>query len=171
MTSPVRFSPGGILLASAAAAGALGLALVADSAPPLALINETPSVPKGLYVRSPDPEPRLGRLVAIAQPAAARPYLGRLGVPSDMRLLKRVAATGGDTVCAAEGVLWTPGGQVAVPSRDRRGAPLPAWRGCRTLAAAELLLLGDTATSFDGRYFGPVRRAEVEATYREVLRW
>lgn len=58
-----------------------------------------------------------------------------------------------------------------MPPRDRRGASLPAWRGCRTLAADELLLLGDTATSFDGRYFGPVRRAEVEGIYREVLQW
>ena len=171
MTGAVRPPPRGILLAAAGMAAALGLAAAPHDQPPLALINETPSVPRGFYVRSPDPEPRLGRLVAIAQPAAARPYLVRLGVPSDMRLLKRVAATGGDTVCAAEGVLRTPRGQVAVPPRDRRGAPLPVWRGCRTLAADELLFLGDTATSFDGRYFGPLRRTQVEATYREVLRW
>lgn len=171
MTGAVGIPPRRILLAAAGMAAALGLAAAPNDQPPLALINETPSVPKGVYVRSLDAEPRIGRLVAIVQPATARTYLASLGVPPDMRLLKRVAATGGDTACAAEGVLWTPRVQVAVPPRDGRGAPLPAWRGCRTLAADELLLLGDTATSFDGRYFGPVRRVEVEATYREVLRW
>lgn len=171
MTGAVRLPRRGILPAAAGVAVALGLAAAPHDQPPLALINETTSVPKGLYVRSADPEPWLGSLVAITQPAAARPYLVGLGVPSETRLLKRVAARGGETVCAAEGVLRTSRHQVVVPPRDRRGAPLPVWHGCRTLAADELLLLGDTATSFDGRYFGPVRRAQVEATYEEVLRW
>ena len=88
-----------------------------------------------------------------------------------MRLLKRVAALGGEAVCAERGRLNTPRRSVAVQAKDRRGAALPVWRGCRTLRPDELLVLGDTPTSFDGRYFGPVRRSAVEAVYTEVLRW
>lgn len=151
---------------------AIGLAAVAaEATPPLVLINETPSVARGLYVRSPAAKPRLGALVTVAQPAAARPYLAGLGVPPEMRLLKRVAAVGGESVCARSGRLVTPRATVVAPRRDRRGARLPAWQGCRRLQVDEVLLLGDTAASFDGRYFGPVRRADLEATYREVLTW
>ena len=154
-----------------AAFGLAAATALAARMPALLLVNETASVPRGLYLRSRDPEPRLERLVTIAQPAGARGYLARLGVPAEMRLLKRVSAVGGQWVCAQDGLLETPRRRVAVLSRDRRGVPLPVWRDCRRLAGDELLLLGDSPTSFDGRYFGPTPRHEVEAAYSEVLRW
>jgi type IV secretory pathway protease TraF len=151
---------------------ALALAGLIKCAPqPPLVINETPSVPPGLYVRSPGAEPMLGRLVTLAQPATARAYLTGLGVPPDMRLLKRVAAVGGEPVCARRGRLRTPRQEVAAPRHDRRGVPLPVWDECRRLRADEVLLLGDTPTSFDSRYFGPVRRADLEGAYTEVLTW
>jgi type IV secretory pathway protease TraF len=164
-------SPRAVPAAAVALALAAGLAAAARGGPPLVLINETPSVPRGLYVRSADPELRRGRMVSISQPGVARPYLVSLGVPPDMRLLKRVAAVGGEAVCASPGRLRTPHADVAVSRRDRRGTPLPAWTGCRTLELGEVILLGDTSVSFDSRYFGPVRREAVEGAYREVLRW
>ncbi len=42
------------------------------------------------------------------------------------------------------------------------------WRGCRTLAAGEVLLLGDTADSFDGRYWGPVSVDLIEGVWRKL---
>lgn len=158
------------LIAVAAPAGASRLA--AREAPaPLLLINETRSAPRGVYLRSADPQPRPGRRVTIAQPPAARPYLASLRVPAETRLLKRVAAVAGERVCAEGDVLRTPREAVRILARDRRGVPLPAWRGCRRLAADEVFLLGDSPESFDGRYFGPVRRDRIEAAYGEVLRW
>ena len=109
--------------------------------------------------------------MAIPQPAAARAYLGDLGMPGDAALIKRVAAAGGDRVCVEGAQLLTPDGVWTVRSRDRRGAILPRWSGCRRLAPDELFLLGDTAGSFDSRYFGPVTRSEVLGVYQEVLRW
>jgi len=156
---------------SAAALPAAALALASRSPSPLAVLNESPSVPKGLYVRSLDQDLRPGRLVTLEQPATARPYLAGLGVPPDLRLLKRVAATGGETVCTSDGRLRAPRTDVAVPDRDRRGVALTPWRGCRALAADEILLLGDSPTSFDGRYFGPVQRTAIEGVYAEVLQW
>jgi type IV secretory pathway protease TraF len=160
-------------LALVAVSGPAAAARLAHGEPPapLLLINETRSAPRGLYLRSADREPRRGRRVTIAQPPAARPYLARLGAPAEMRLLKRVAAVGGERVCVEGLVLQTPREAVRILLRDRRGAPLPAWRGCRPLTADEVLLLGDGPESFDGRYFGPVRRDRIEAAYEEVLRW
>jgi conjugative transfer signal peptidase TraF len=152
-----------IVVALSAAAKAAWLDVV--------LVNETPSLPTGLYLRVPDRRPSRGAIVAIAQPQSARAYLATLQMPPDVKLLKRVATTPGDEVCRqGDHVRW-PGGDVRAFTRDRRGVALPAWRGCVLLARDQLLVLGDTATSFDSRYFGPVRRASVAGVYVEALRW
>lgn len=151
-----------------------GLALMAASAnrgPDLALVNESPSLPEGLYVRQTGASIAHGSVVAIAQPSSIRPYLANLGMPAEVKLIKRVAAVGGDRVCAQDGVVRTPARTSPVLARDRRGVALPVWRGCRTLAPDELFLLGDTPASFDSRYFGPVRRSEVDGVYKETLTW
>ncbi|HEY9233928.1 MAG TPA: S26 family signal peptidase [Phenylobacterium sp.] len=156
-----------ILLGCALAAGAAAI----EARSPAIMINETTSLPKGIYLRSFTADLRRGSVVAILQPAVARPYLARHGVPADMWILKRVAALGGDAACVRGDVLSTPERQAQVLRRDRLGRALPAWRECRVLAPGELLLLGDTPTSFDSRYFGPVRNTAVAGTYRLVLRW
>lgn len=163
-----------VLIVAAAVCGAALAAVESKPAemPPRLLINESASAPRGLYLRRDGAEPAVGRRVVLAPPTpAARRYLAGLGAPPGMRLLKRVAAVGGEPVCAARGQMMTPRGAVTASAHDRRGRPLPAWSGCRILAADELLLLGDTPWSFDSRHFGPVRRAQVQAIYVEVLRW
>jgi type IV secretory pathway protease TraF len=155
----------------AAVTAGLGLAAgLRRTGPPLLLVNESRSTPPGLYVlsaKAPDP----GRLVAVAQPVAARSYLRALGVPPGMPLLKRVAAAGGARVCAEGGRMRWPGGTVAILDHDRSGRGLPHWSGCRRLAPGERLLVGDTATSFDSRYFGPAPGAAVIGVYRAVWTW
>ncbi|MFC3077848.1 S26 family signal peptidase [Phenylobacterium terrae] len=151
---------------------ALGaLAAISAAAPSLALVNESPSLPKGLYVRAAGAAPEPGAVVAFAQPADARPYLAALGVPADVSLLKRVAGRGGHLVCAERERVALPGRWAPAMSHDRRGVALPRWRACRALADDEVFLLGDSAESFDSRYFGPVRRADLDGVYREVLTW
>lgn len=159
-------------IAISAAAGAALLAAAAGGrwARPIALINESPSLPEGVYLRAPGPV-ALGSIVAIRQPPAARAYLATLGMPENVSLLKRVVAAAGDRVCSTAGGVTVRGQTIPARPRDRRGAPLPNWRGCRRLAPDELFLLGDTAASFDSRYFGPVRRAEADGPYRKVLQW
>lgn len=160
-----------LLTVMAPVAGLAALGAMAAQRPALALVNESPSLPEGLYVRTPGALADRGAVVALRQPAIARPYLARLGLPAEVRLIKRVAASGGDLVCADGRWLVVPGRVVPVRARDGRGASLAAWRGCRRLAADERLLLGDTPTSFDSRYFGPVRTAQIEGVYRETLTW
>jgi len=155
----------------AALLGLAGLAWASQFTPTLALVNESPSLPPGLYLRAPGAAAERGAIVAVAPPPGARPYLAQLGAPADAKLLKRVAAVGGERVCAAGERVETRERQVSVARRDRRGRMLPAWRDCRRLAPDELFLLGDAPTSFDSRYFGPVRRGEVDGVYREALTW
>lgn len=145
--------------------------IVADRAPALALVNESPSLPRGLYLRDPGAAIARGATVALAQPAGGRAYLGGLGMPADVLLIKRVAGVGGDRVCRRGGEIELAGRSLPVRGRDRRGVVLPQWRECRRLGADELFLLGDTPGSFDSRYFGPVRRDDVEGVFRESLTW
>ena len=147
------------------------LGMAAHHAPALALVNESPSVPRGLYLREPGAAPARGDLVALPQPPTARLYLEGLGMPADVLLIKRVAATGGDRVCREGGVVQTPGRRAVVQPRDRRGIVLSGWAGCRRLAADELFLLGDTPGSYDSRYFGPVRVSRVDGVFREIMTW
>jgi type IV secretory pathway protease TraF len=156
-------------LAAAGLAGGLVASCAASHPAPL-LVNESASLPRGIYVRTGAPVAP-GRLVTLAPPPAARAYLAGLGVAPNARLLKRVAAVGGAQVCSVDGRLTWPRGEAVALRRDRRGRALPAWQGCRRLAADALLVMGDTPTSFDSRYFGPVRLADVEGVYREGWRW
>lgn len=146
-------------------------ALIAEQTPALALVNESSSVPRGLYLRHPRGAPERGAMVALPQPPIARRYLGALGMPDEVLLIKRVAAVGGDSVCRQGAWVRIPGRMAPVLDRDRRGTALPAWTGCRRLAPDELFLLGDTPGSFDSRYFGPVRTRDLEGVFRETLTW
>ncbi|WP_415289070.1 S26 family signal peptidase [Brevundimonas sp. S1H14] len=159
---PVAFAP---------AVGLLALGAVSAQRPAVALINESPSLPRGVYVRTASAEIGRGAVVSLRQPASVRAYLARQGMPAEVRLIKRVAATGGDKVCSDGRWLIAPMRSVRIQARGSGGQGLPTWRGCRRLAPDERLLLGDTPSSLDGRYFGPVRTAQIEGVYRETLTW
>lgn len=150
---------------------ALALGVLTQTVTPPVLINESPSLPQGLYWRAWGATPTVGSVVAIAQPPRVRAYLSGLGLPGEVLLIKRVAATGSDDVCIAGQTLRTPSGRYAVRDRDRIGRALPVWSGCRRLDPGELFLLGDTETSFDSRYFGPVDRADVLGVYTKGPTW
>ncbi|MFA4951954.1 S26 family signal peptidase [Brevundimonas sp.] len=158
-------------VALATAALLAGVATAANSLPAVALVNESPSLPRGVYARVPGKTIALGAVVAIPKPAGSRAYLGSLGMPADVLLLKRVAAVGGQRVCGRNRTLEGPRWRVKARTQDRRGVRLSAWQECRVLRADEVFLLGDTPGSFDSRYFGPVSRSEITGVYREVLTW
>lgn len=167
--TPARRGPAAAVAVLAVVLGCGGLA--AASAPDVALINESPSLPRGLYLRAVAARPVRGATVALQQPASARAYLSGLGMPAEVRLLKRVAAGPGDRVCRSGTRVEAADQVVVARRRDRRGVRLPEWRGCRRLGADEVFLLGDTATSFDSRYFGPVRVADLDGVFVETITW
>ncbi|WP_420404226.1 conjugative transfer signal peptidase TraF [Nisaea sp.] len=143
-----------------------GIALVGFPAialpQPLLVWNASASVAVGLY-RVVSGAPERGDFVFVRLPksieklAAIRGYL-----PAGVPLIKRIAATAGDDVCAINGAIIVNGEIVARQRKaDRAGRPLPRWNECRELVQGEFFLLGDAPDSFDSRYFGPVTSAQV----------
>jgi type IV secretory pathway protease TraF len=115
--------------------------------------------------------PARGDLVIGPTPATVRQLAAeRRYLPADVPLVKRVAAAGGDRVCASGKLIRIDGREAAVRRRtDTVGRAMPWWRGCRTLGKGEIFLLGDGPDSFDGRYFGITRGRDLLG--RAVLIW
>ncbi|MGK9232226.1 S26 family signal peptidase [Inquilinus limosus] len=151
-----RFRPRHVLALGGAGLGLLGLAALGRPAP-LVVYNASASAPIGFYWVRPAGVFRRGDLVLARTPEALRRLAAERGyVPSTVPLVKRIAALAGDTVCALGHVVAIDGRPVAAQRQaDGRGRPLPAWTGCRMLAAGDVfLLMEDVPDSFDGRYFG-----------------
>ena len=135
---------------------------------PLLLYNRTPSMPTGLYVRV-GRVPGRGDVIAFRLPRSAWEYARRRGEPTDIVLLKHVLAVGGDRVSTTGGRLSVDGVDIGpIPAIDSAGRALPQWRGDRVLAVGELLPGSTLPRSFDGRFFGPIRLADVLGVYRRV---
>lgn len=131
---------------------------------PLLVWNASPSSPRGLYLVVADPRPAVGSQVIAWPPADAAALAAARGyLPQGVPLVKTVAAGAGARACALGDRLEV-GGRLLVRRHrvDGLGRLLPRWSGCRTLAADELLLLGlGDSASFDSRYFGPARKAQI----------
>ena len=140
--------------------------------PPM-ILNETPSMAKGAYVRVGEvADLKRGDIIAMPMNGAARNYLvKKLGYPKDTMLIKRVAGLSGDLVCRQGSVVTINKRTLVAARSDRQGIPLPVWFGCRTLSTNEVFLLGDHPASFDSRYFGPVSRGELGGIYRAAVTW
>ena len=148
-------------------AGCVTAATLATLAVPVsryAVWNASASVPTGLYAIRGRASLHVGERVAILPP----PELGRLlaerhYLPVSVPLLKRIAAVRGQRVCRfGHGVTIDGDFAGLARARDHLGRPLPAWFGCRMLRTGELFVMNPAAPdSFDGRYFGMLRVANV----------
>jgi len=141
---------------------ALATALVPPS--PRLVWNASASMPVGLYQVSPGTPAATGELVIARVPEAVRALAARRRyLPSNVPLVKRVAAMPGDEVCALGPRLFV-NGEPSVTRRvaHRQGRPLPWWSGCVRLREGQrLLLASDHPDSFDGRYFGASETADI----------
>ena len=136
--------------------GALGLTLAAPIRP-LLVWNATPSAPVGLYaISAPHDIARGDMVIARLSPPWRALADARRYVPARVPLVKRVAATPGDTVCALGNAISIDG-RLRARRRllDGQGRLMPWWQGCTTLREGMVLLLNDDPASFDGRYVGP----------------
>lgn len=152
------------LLAASGAIAALLAAAVSQR--DVILFNHSPSMPVGFYLRTGEPVTR-GVVVTVRARDVASEEAQRRGFaePGD-RFIKRVAAAAGDEVCG-DGERVTINGAVAA-ERYASTAHTLGWRGCRILAEGEVLLLGESADSFDGRYWGPTRVEWIEGVWRQL---
>ena len=139
------------------------LLLVASAlhARPLVVWNATASTPVGLWLVLPAASRkrlRVGDYVLFRPDRRSARLFARRGyLPRGVPLLKRVAATAGQSVCERDGEVSIDGHAVAhalpVDGRRRR---LTAWSGCGRLPNGEIfVLIPSVPTSLDGRYFGP----------------
>ena len=139
------------------------------------VINTSPSVKPGLYVRS-RTEPAVGRIVDFRIPPSARAYVrsrtGRDG--AEWYILKPIAAGPGDRVDTTGPWLLINGARVAPmpPARDRAGRPLPLWLASRVLGPEEFFVFSARIpNSFDSRCYGPIARRQIESVRRALITW
>lgn len=146
---------------------ALALLAASHSQAPLLVWNASSSSPRGLYMVV-SGKPRVGDFAIAWPPAAASAIARERGyLPAGVPLVKTVAASAGEPICARSEQVWA--GQRIVAVRkpaDAVGRPLPWWSGCKMLERGDLLLLGSHPDSFDGRYFGPVGADQVIGSAR-----
>lgn len=138
---------------SSAAVAMLAIPMGASSAQ--FVWNVTPSAPAGLYRIERGAWNAGDRVAVLLSPDLAADLDKRGVLRSGKLLIKRVTAASGDTVCRLHDELSVNGGVVArAKVRSSDGALLPVWYGCVTLNDEEVFLLGDTPSSYEGRYFG-----------------
>ena len=154
-------------------AGALVLLLSAVLPPaPLLVWNASASAPIGLYAVAPGAFVQPGDMVVARVPKRYRLLVAsRRYLPTNVPLVKRVAAYAGDEVCALGGDIFLNGRRIASRrAADAAGLPMPWWSGCLVLRGRQLFLLMDSASSFDGRYFGPTDGIDVIGKARLLWR-
>ena len=145
-------------------------------------LNTTPSIPVGVYRLTNEPIVK-GAYVLFCPPptpvfamAKARGYLGAGYCPGGYgHLMKKILAVKNDVV-----TIGTDGVQVnglllpmSTPIKaDGAGRPLPSHEALWMLGSDEVLVMSDSNNgSFDGRYFGPIQRSQIEGVVRPVYTW
>lgn len=142
---------------------AIGVVLLTISAvqilPKRLIWNASPSVPIGLYWVKYD-TPKLGDIVLVGLTEQFKTLADERGyLPKTVPALKCIRAVSGDAICRLNRKILINGKVVSIAQlNDFRGLKLPDWQGCKTLKPDEVFLLTDHPKSFDGRYFGPIKR-------------
>jgi conjugative transfer signal peptidase TraF len=139
------------------------------------VINTSPSVSPGLYVRT-TAAPAVGQLIDFRIPAAAREYVRhRTGNDGqDWYIIKPIVAGPGDVVDTVGSNLLINGAIIGPmpPAIDAYGRALPRWSARRVLGSEEFFVYsGRIPNSFDSRCYGPVHRNEIAAVRRPILTW
>jgi conjugative transfer signal peptidase TraF len=144
-------------------------------------INTTKSIPVGIY-RLTDAPVGKGEYVIFCPPPTAlfdeareRGYIGAGFCPGNYGyMMKRVLATGNDRIVLTDEGLRI-NGSLLLSSKpletDKAGRMMSRYSfNHYQLGKSELLLMSDvSATSFDGRYFGPVEIGQVRGVIRPIL--
>jgi conjugative transfer signal peptidase TraF len=126
--------------------------------------NASASAPIGLYRVLAEDRLAILDLVVVMPPDPLADFLeARSYLPRGVPLLKRIVGLPGQTVCRHDVTVLIDGAVIAVArENDRRGRPLPVWRGCRMISDGEVFLMNWlSADSLDGRYFGPLPAASI----------
>ncbi|SEA68958.1 conjugative transfer signal peptidase TraF [Nitrosospira multiformis] len=144
-------------------------------------VNTTRSIPVGIYRLTDDPVGK-GEYVIFCPPqsplfdeARERGYISAGFCPGNYGyMMKRVLATGNDRIVSTDEGLRINGGLLlsSKPLKtDKAGRMMPRYSfNYYRLGKSELLLMSDvSATSFDGRYFGPVDAGQVRGVIKPLV--
>ncbi|EDB8709743.1 conjugative transfer signal peptidase TraF [Salmonella enterica subsp. enterica serovar Schwarzengrund] len=146
-------------------------------------VNTTKSIPVGLYWTT-SAAVEKGAYVLWCPPKAGvfddakeRGYIGAGFCAGGYGyMMKRVLAAKNDTVTVTDDGVRVNGELLPLSKpikADSAGRPLPRLKADRyTLGNSEVLLMSDvSATSFDGRYFGPIKLSQIKTVIRPVITW
>jgi len=148
-----------------------------------ARVNTTRSIPLGLYWLSERPIGRSEYVllcppqIGVMAEAKRRGYLAAGFCPGDYGyMMKKVLAAESDTVAITDDGVFINGvlQPHSIPrSRDAMGRSMPRYQHREfVVGQQEVLLLSDiSATSFDGRYFGPVNRSQIQSVIEPIFTW
>lgn len=138
------------------------------------VINTSPSVAQGLYIRSWE-SPCVGSLVDFQIPTRLQPYIQmRTGQRGEQwYILKPILAGPGDHVDTTGDQLWINGKTIApITTHDGAGRQLPVWRGNRVLQSDEYFVFSSRIpNSLDSRHYGPIYRYHIDAVRRCIFTW
>ncbi|MCO6439390.1 MAG: S26 family signal peptidase [Phycisphaerae bacterium] len=174
---PSKFAPSGDMVRNGRSAvrtaivtaSCMALVLWYASQTRFIVLNLSPSVPLGLYVEI-DDEPSAGRLVEFQIP----PHMMDDGRHARHRIiLKPIAAEPGDHIDTTGDWLLINDRRLAqIFTVDSEGRPLPVWRARRVLQPGEFFVFSARVpNSFDSRYYGPIRRADIIAVRKPLWTW
>lgn len=148
-----------------------------------ARVNTSKSIPVGLYWTSDRPLEKGAYVlfcppqVGVIEEARRRGYLAGGFCPGGYGyMMKRISAAKNDAVTIADDGVRVNGALLpfsAPLARDPAGRALPRFQASQfVIGNSELLLMSDvSATSFDGRYIGPINRSQIETVIVPVLTW
>ena len=146
-------------------------------------INATLSMPRGVWRVTASAEVRRGDAVVVCLPdgmaarvGLQRGYVGPGACPGGTEpLLKVVAAAAGDVVAVGPHGLAVNGAVLAGTTpliHDAAGRGLPAWPpGIYAVQSGTAWVTTPAANSWDSRYWGPVRLADVLGVAHPVAVW
>lgn len=121
-------------------------------------LNLTPSMPTGIYLKTSNQEIKIGDIIIFNTEFYKN------------KLIKYVAARGGDEFCIDDGgALWVNGEFIAQKNIYKFNFIKEEKAICQKLRNDELLVLGEHPDSFDSRYFGPIKFSNVSAKIRLLI--
>lgn len=124
----------------------------------------TPSMPEGFYWRMPPKHLHRNDIVIFYPPSSILLFMHQHHlVPKDGWVMKYILGVPGDFVCKKQGYVWINQYKIArVQQYYQPGRKLPNTPFCRRLGTQEYLLMSTKVVhSFDGRYFGPVKKQHI----------
>ena len=146
-------------------------------------VNTTRSIPVGLYWTSSQPVEK-GAYVLLCPPpgeviaqAKRRGYLATGFCPGKLGyMMKKILAAKDDAVAITDAGVTVNGAMLplsAPMAMDKFGRPLPRYQHTKfTISDNEVLVMSDVnGTSFDGRYFGPILRSQIQTVIVPVFTW